>query len=223
MKKIILVSLLSLLLLSASVSADLRNNERGFMVLHYPFYIYTDANDRMNNFYPAGWMGDIRDLQIDYQYAENPKSGKTSIKVRYKNNVKHGANWAGLHFQQTPQNWWSSKRGGYDLTTAKRLYFYARGEHGNEVVEFKTARVRQHTYDHVPKTTIRVKLSKEWKRFELDLSDITLDDIAGGFSFTVSKRDNPKGCVFYIDEIYYTDEIISKKMTAVNTKKEMVD
>lgn len=213
MKKTILLSIVLVSILTLSVYAESKGELKGFMVTRFPFYIYSDASYKMNHFITAGWMGDIRDITINSKATENSKSGKTCIKITYKAEEKYGANWAGLYFQQNPQNWWNSRRGGYDLTRAKRIYFYARGEKGKEVVEFKLARSKQKQYANVSKTTIKVRLTKDWKKYELDMTDMELKDIAGGFCFIVNNHDNPKGCTFYLDEIYYSDKAATPAIT----------
>src|SRR3954471_22785411 len=68
------------------------------------FYIYADKGARVNHFAPSGWMGDYGDIKLNDADAENPADGKTSIKVSYNAKGAQGANWAGIFWQQPPNN-----------------------------------------------------------------------------------------------------------------------
>ncbi|MBU1076508.1 MAG: hypothetical protein KKH98_04405 [Spirochaetes bacterium] len=218
MKRTIFLSALLVTLISIAASGLYAESEaplKGFTVTRFPYYVYSDASSRLQTLLPSGWMGDIRDLKIDHKATENPQSGKTSIKITYTAKIKDGANWTGLYFQVNPDSRWNTRRGGNDLNRAKRIYFYARGNNGKEVVEFKVAGHKEQTYTHVSKTTIKVRLTDKWEKYELDVTNMTLDEMAGGFCFVMNNHDNPKGCTFYLDEIYYTDEIEKTDMTMI--------
>src|SRR5687767_3776423 len=68
------------------------------------FRVYTDANSPDNHYAPSGWMGDWGDIKLDAAYMENPHSGTTSIKVVYTAQKTQGANWAGIYWQNPPNN-----------------------------------------------------------------------------------------------------------------------
>ncbi|RKY34931.1 MAG: hypothetical protein DRP78_05960, partial [Candidatus Omnitrophota bacterium] len=74
-------------------------------------------------------MGDYGDIKYSEACKDNPYSGKTCIKITYTAEAKQGANWSGIYWQWPPNNW-GEKRGGYDLTGAAKLSFWARGEKG---------------------------------------------------------------------------------------------
>ncbi|MBI3252713.1 MAG: hypothetical protein HYZ52_05320, partial [Candidatus Omnitrophica bacterium] len=95
------------------------------------FPIYTDAKSPDNHYVPSGWMGDYGDIQFDDSWATNPHGGSTAVKVSYSNKATQGARWAGVYWQNPPNNW-GTRPGGYDLTGAKKLTFWARGEKGGE-------------------------------------------------------------------------------------------
>lgn len=48
-----------------------------------------------------------------------------------------------------------------------------------------------------------LKLTKEWKRYTVDLKRKDLRNIITGFGFVVTGERNPQGCTFYLDEITY--------------------
>jgi len=101
------------------------------------FYVYADKGARVNHFAPSGWMGDYGDIKIDDGDTQNPYAGQTALKITYTAEGTQGANWAGI-FWQHPVNNWGAKPGGYDLSSMKKLTFWAKGALGDEkVAEFK--------------------------------------------------------------------------------------
>ncbi len=165
------------------------------------FYIYSDKGASGNHFIPSGWMGDYGDLKLDDGNKENPQSGKTAIKWTYSGKATQGANWAGA-FWQNPANNWGDKAGGYDLSAYKHLTFWARGVKGDEkVAEFKIGGITGEHGDSDGASLGPVTLTKEWKKYTIDLADKNLSNIIGGFCWSASRDDNPDGFVIYLDEI----------------------
>ena len=74
---------------------------------------------------PSGYMGNTKAISMQADCADNPHTGKVCTKVEYK----EGGNWAGVVWQ-SPANDWGEKPGGYDLTGATKLTFWARGPRG---------------------------------------------------------------------------------------------
>lgn len=168
---------------------------------HLAFYVYADFKSILNHYYPSGWMGDSRDLAFNQSYAKNPYAGKHCIRVQY--NPRGNNRWAGIYWQQ-PSNNWGDKPGGYNLSKATYVTFWMKGETGTEVISEVKVGGFSGTYpdsDFALKKNI--KLTKDWKLYWINLQKKDMSYIAGGFSFVVSKKDNPNGCTFYIDEIRY--------------------
>lgn len=61
-----------------------------------------------------------------------PHSGETCIRVDYKD----PQGWAGVVWQ-SPAGDWGDKPGGWNLSGAERLSFWARGARGGEIVKFE--------------------------------------------------------------------------------------
>lgn len=182
------------------VDMDLTPQERA----HLAFYVYADFKSPRNHYYPTGWMGDTRDLNLNQAYSKVVHSGKTSMRVQYT--PRGNEKWAGI-FWQHPANNWGDKAGGHDLSKATYLTFWARGEFGNEVIgEIKIGGIKG-DYDEWGDTGTAVKknikLTKEWKLYHVDLRKVDTSRIVGGFCFSVNKKQNPRGCTFYLDEIRY--------------------
>lgn len=167
------------------------------------FGLYFDRGDRQNHFIPSGWMGDYGDIKLDENWKDNPHSGKTCIKFTYTAQGKQGANWAGM-FWQNPANNWGEKKGGFDLRGAKKLTFWARGEKGDErIQEFKVGGISGTYPDSDSNGIGPIDLTKEWKQYTIDLTDLDLSHISGGFCWATNADSNPEGAVFYLDDTQF--------------------
>ena len=167
------------------------------------FYVYSDKGARVNHYIPSGWMGDYGDVKIDDSSLVDPAAGRTCIKITYTGQAKQGANWAGI-FWQHPANNWGEKPGGYDLSTYKRLTFMARGGAGGEkVAEFKVGGITGEHGDSDSASVGPLTLTKDWKKYTIDLADKNMSHIIGGFAWSANRDDNPNGFVIYLDEIRF--------------------
>jgi len=167
------------------------------------FGVYIDRGSKQNHYIPSGWMGDYGDIKHNESWKENPHSGKTCIKITYTAEGKQGANWAGIYWQWPPNNW-GEKKGGYDLTGAKKLTFWARGEKGKEeIIEFKMGGITG-TYSDSDSASIGpISLTADWKQYTIDLDGLDLSCISGGFCWVTNSMANPDGSVFFLDDIKY--------------------
>lgn len=167
------------------------------------FYVYADQGYFRNHYVPSGWMGDYGDLKFNDAWSYDPYSRKTCIRVAYTAEKKQGAGWAGIYWQDPPNNWGNMK-GGYDFTGAKKVMFWARGEKGAEVItEFKVGGILGEYSDTASASIGPVTLTPEWKEYTIDLKNEDLSLIIGGFCFVISSSDNPQGAIFYFDDIAY--------------------
>jgi len=167
------------------------------------FPIYTDENSPDNHYFPSGWMGDYSAISFDSAYMANPHSGSTSIKITYSNRATQGAGWAGIYWQN-PSNNWGTSPGGFDLTGATKLVFWARGEVGGErIEEFKVGGITGEYADTDVAGIGPVALTPDWKKYVIDLSGKDLSSIIGGFAWSANLDNNPEGLRFYLDDIRY--------------------
>ena len=156
-----------------------------------------------NHFIPSGWMGDYGDIKYDDKYMENPHAGTTSVKIVYNNKATQGARWAGIYWQNPPNNW-GTRPGGYDLTGAKKLTFWARGDKGGErIEEFKIGGITGEYADSDVAGIGPVVLTTEWQQYTIDLEGKDLSSISGGFCWSTNLDVNPDGATFYLDDIRY--------------------
>ena len=167
------------------------------------FDVYTDRWAPNNHFVPSGWMGDYGDIKFNDGWTENAYSGKHCVKVTYTAKASQGAGWMGI-FWQNPANNWGSRDGGFDLTGAKTLSFWARGEKGGEVItEFKVGGISGEYGDSDSMGMGPVVLAAEWKQYVIDLEGVDVSYISGGFCFSASKMDNPDGFTIFLDDIKF--------------------
>ena len=167
-----------------------------------PFFVYTEYTSGKDHFIPSGWMGDYGDITLDENWQENPHSGETCIKITYSAKATQGNRWAGIYWQN-PANNWGTVDGGFDLTGASKLTFWARGEKGGEKAEFKVGGIRNRYSDSAVAGLGPVVLSKEWRKYEIDLKGKDMSYIIGGFCWVTNQVSNPEGCTFYLDDIKY--------------------
>jgi hypothetical protein len=167
------------------------------------FNIYTDKASPGNHYVPSGWMGDFGDIKVNDRWMENAYSGTTSIRIEYLPRRSQGAGWMGIYWQN-PANNWGSKKAGFDLTGAKKLSFWVRGEKGGEIIsEFKMGGITGEFSDSDSAGIGPAMLTKDWKQYNIDLTGKDLSHIIGGFCLSANAEDNPDGFVVYLDDIKY--------------------
>ncbi len=165
--------------------------------------VYTDAKAPDNHFVPSGWMGDYNDIKMNDVFLTNPHSGSTSIQIIYTNAATQGARWAGIYWQNPPNNW-GTRPGGFDLTGAKKVTFWIRGEKGGErIEEVKIGGITGEYADSDVAGIGPIVLTTEWQQFTIDLDGKDLSTISGGFCWATNLDVNPDGATFYLDDIKY--------------------
>lgn len=194
----------TVLLLTLPIDSKTNN----IIIKDFPFYIYKDAKHKINRFVIGGKVGDWNDVNIAENFKQSSKSKETCIRLHYTAKKKSHQGWTSIFWQSSPYNWGFFKN-GYNLSKAKRIFFSAWGKHGNEYAEFYIGGVTGKYSDSTIKKSIgTVRLGKERRIYQIDLSDSNLSNIINGFCVTFSSVLNPKGCYVYLDNIYYSDDII---------------
>lgn len=163
-----------------------------------PFSVYDDRGSVGNHYIPSGWMGNAKATKMDDGCTVNPHGGKTCLKFEYSATD----NWAGIVWQD-PINDWGDLAGGSNLTGAKKLKFWARGEKGEEVVSFKFGILGSDKKfsDSANGEMADVKLTKEWTEYSFDLAGKDLTRIKTGFCWSLAGQASP--VVFYLDDIRF--------------------
>jgi len=181
--------------------------------LSLPCFVYKDAFSPENRFIPSGWMGDLENWPGDPQEvfdeacSDNPYSGDTCIRINYTPRI---VGWSGIYWQFPERNW--GKLPGYDLSVASKIVFWARGKEGGELARFKAGGIQnpeEEFQDSFYTSTSVINLTKQWKKYTIDLAEANLSTVIGGFCWVTNKTQNPEGCVIYLDNIYYVSQDFS--------------
>ena len=161
-----------------------------------PLAVYEDGEP--SPWAPSGWMGTHGALTMDAGCTSSPRSGETCLKFSYD----EPGMWVGVAWQH-PANDWGDLPGGFDLTGAKRLTFWARGEEGGEKIDFAVGilgRDKEH-FDTARAERKGVKLEREWRQYSIDLEDEDLSRVKTPFVWTLGGRGRP--VTFYLDDIRF--------------------
>lgn len=170
--------------------------------------------DVQNRFYPTGYMGDgeahgAKAIELDLASTVSPHSAPHCVRIRY---VPKNQAWAGVYWHNhagtkaSPGNW--GERPGADFSGKgyRALSFWARGEKGGEVVEFKTGGIdaegKKHR-DSFGASLGRKTLTRKWKRYTIDLTGQDLSSVIGGFAWVAAANANTGGLTFYLDDIQF--------------------
>ena len=169
-----------------------------------PFVIYSNKGSRDNHFVPSGFMPNGRCLEFNDAWREACYEGHTCMRIFYDVECSSAdQKWAGIYWLNPADNW-GSRRGGFNLTGAGKLTFWARGEVGGErIEEFKIGGITGNYPDTDTAVIGPVILSNEWRQYTIDLRGKDLSYISGGFSWATNVDVNHKNCIFYLDQIQY--------------------
>ena len=153
-------------------------------------------------FYPSGWMGDTGDITFNDACTDNPHSSDTCISITYSPKGSQG--WAGIYWLYPDLNWGNSPD-ARDLTGVTKCEFWARGETGGEMAEYKVGGVSGTYKDSIQPAVSSgvIVLSDEWEKYTIDLAGKDLSHVIGGFCWVTNKNQNPGGCTIYLDDITY--------------------
>ena len=166
-----------------------------------PMAVYTEA-DGPTPWIASGYMGNAGQIAMDPNYTIQPHAGKTCLRVEYR----AGDAWGGVVWQD-PVNDWGDAAGGYNLTGATALEFYARGANGGEVVNFGFGVLgadARHP-DSGRGELKELRLTDEWRKYRIELGDeVDLQRIKTGFFWSLAGQGEP--VTFYLDDIRYVSE-----------------
>lgn len=181
-------------------------------------YVYKDFADGLNHFTQKAWMGsDLSDIPPMNEHAEGTV-GVSGIMAELDLG-RHS--WGGYMFLNgtlaaggsEPACDFGDADAGLDLTGATRLTFYARGETGQETVEFFAGGLGwQNGLPGAPypdsTDTIsagNIALTAEWQQYEIDLTGADLSRLACGFGWVTNdvSNDGLDTVRFYLDDIRY--------------------
>lgn len=162
-----------------------------------PFVVYEDGMKELPYIW-SGWMGNYQNIGMDEKSTDQPHSGKVCMRIDYK-----AADGFGGIVWQSPANDWGEKPGGRDLTGAKKLTFWARGQAGGEKVDFKLGVIGDDKpfHDSASAELAGVVLTSDWKQYTIDLAGKDLSCIKTGFVWLLGGQGQP--VTFFLDDIQY--------------------
>jgi hypothetical protein len=159
-------------------------------------------------FNPSGWLGDGAEekgkqyVQMFSVASEKPRPGDDNnlvTKVHYR---PGSIGWAGVYFLWPANNW--GDKPIKKITGASKISFWAAGQKGTEIVEFKAGGITgKACQDSFEVSLGQIALSKEWKRYEISLRNHSPLSVVGAFAWVATGDANPGGLTFYIDDIRY--------------------
>jgi len=203
MKKIALFALAALAALVLAPSSIVRGDDAPAITpapkAALPLVIYSDGQ-KSNPWIASGYMGsDVSQVKMDANCTDSPHSGKTCLKVDFTS----GDGWGGVQWQSPANDWENQKPGGYDLTGAKKLTFWAKGAKGGEVVSFFCGgKQDDKPYHNTADGKLdKVALTADWKEYTIDLTGKDLTRIKSGFEWVLGASGSP--VEFYLDDIQY--------------------
>lgn len=153
-----------------------------------PLIVY-DESDRGNlPYFPSGHMGNIKALRVNSACKEKPHQGNTCLRITYSDPDQ----WAGVVWQN-PDNNWGDRPGGWNLTGATRITFWARGSTGGETVHFSYGLLGKDKkyHDSSGNKLEGVKLTNEWKQYSIEIGDRDMSRILTGFACVLPGQGKP--------------------------------
>lgn len=167
--------------------------------------------DENPNFPWTGYMGENNGNSIHINLVTqtastnvpiSPQSGSYCAMISYDSTVE---GWSGIYIQA--DSTWNCGQGiGLDLTGARTLTFYAKGEKGGEKVLFgygyDTPNPQTRCTDSAHSSRYET-LTNFWQRYQFDLTGLDLSHINGLFKLSLERSNNLNGAMFFLDNITY--------------------
>ena len=159
---------------------------------------------------PGGFMGDgeicANCVEINDAFQGKPRTGNANgfcTRVTYAKAA--GKGFAGVYWLWPDHNW--GEQPGWKIVGASKVSFWAAGERGGEIVEFKAGGIVKSLgklyYDSFEANLGKVRLDAEWRHYEIDVKSYNLADVIGAFAWSAASNWNSSPLVFYLDDIRY--------------------
>jgi hypothetical protein len=157
-------------------------------------------------YYPSGWMGDgengLSSLQVTMISETVNEQPTATYRIQYTPPQVSGNSFAGIFWQYPSGNWGETH--GRCLLGANKISFYAKGERGNEIVDFQSGMETKEEKPYSDKYHLATGpkvLTKEWKHYEIDLTGQDLTDVIGPFAWVAPKPSDNRPIVTYIADL----------------------
>jgi hypothetical protein len=147
-------------------------------------------------------IGANRRFHLDKTSAADAHSPPDAWKITFESRGGFGGycwkNKAGNEGEAAGDN---LSNGGY-----KRISFWARGEKGGEVAEFRAGglgNVKTRHRDSFDVSAGKIKLAAAWKEYTIFVKDADLSSVMTPFCVLMYREDNPEDSVVLVDDIEY--------------------
>lgn len=194
------------------------------------YWVYEDIDSPGNHFLMwHDFKGGDAKVRFDAASEEAPQSGASCVRFEFEYGSE--TDWVAFIMQNgvwreggvLQANDGANPDAGIDLSGAKSLRFYARGEKGGEKVEFfmggmgrdpETGHPNKKYPDssaRYPPMRVTTSLTNVWKEYEIDLSGRDLSHVIAGFGWAANalgdpdlrKSDSDRKLVFFVDDIHF--------------------
>jgi len=143
-----------------------------------------------SRFSASGWFADGEaPNHVTYKRVPEDVNGQQKI-VTIISYHPGPQGFAGIYWQYPANNW--GQYPGLNLSGAHAITFFAKGEHGGEIVEFKSGGISGKRYkdSYQAVSTGPVILNQQWTPYKINLSGSNLSNVIGAFVWVVSAKDN---------------------------------
>lgn len=150
------------------------------------------------SFSPSGYMGMAQAIRMDTDSSINPRVGDRCLEVVFDASTE----WGGVVWLY-PGDDWGQLPDAMDLGKRQTLSFWARGKTGTEVINagFGLLGADKPYPDSGSGELSQIRLTSDWRRYELPIGDQDLSAIKSGFYWSTAGREG--GVVFYLDDISF--------------------
>ena len=171
------------------------------------WYVYRDVGSKENHGEWANFMPENGSQMMNLFLADrtNPAFGATSVRVDV-NFLEPW--WCGLAVSPHPEKWGDlGTDPAFNLSHAKKLVFWARGNKGGEMIQVKVSTTGDKPFGDsapFPAKTPWISLTPTWTPYELPLKGFDLSRVMTPFVFVVDKAHNgSEPFSFFLDEVYF--------------------
>ena len=170
---------------------------RKALKLELPAVVYQEGKEEFA-WSPSGVMPENNFLALDVNCKIAPHSGETCFRIKYTS----GGDWSGLQWQHPAGDWENNSAGGFEVTGAKALKFWARGDKGGEAFALNMGGPLTGKYPNTAQADFgTITLTNKWTEYSFPLEDKDLRRIKN--PFTVVLKGNGFPFTIYLDDIVF--------------------
>jgi hypothetical protein len=158
-----------------------------------------------DKFAPSGWMGDgkegTRYLDLNTVFRGRPRPQDTdglTTRISYSAGPQR---WAGIYWQYPDSNWGDMP--GRRVRGATKISFWAAGDTGREIAEFKAGGIKGKYSDSFEVTLGKISLSQQWKHYSIGLVNVDTASVIGAFCIVLVADPLLPRTVVHLDGVRY--------------------